>query len=382
MHAFRSVRALSSMGLSSMKVGRIHQRRITSLALPAMQTILVKRIIYPDITKDPVNKYDLNSTCGILSMSMASQFSTAAEYVSEDDSNVINDIDNSITDEHKWPSPVSTTQHINKSRNSVFVGGYNFNHDKNVLKEIFTQFGEVYDVFVPLKQVYAESPSNNNSYRFAFVYFTHNKAVQRALKQENIELKTGQIIEIKERQQSKKSQQNEKTFVVYNIPDNVTPNVVIDTFGTFGELELANFVFNSKEASSKEPENSNSFAFIVYKNPPRNEEILNSHLTIDSHKLIVKKINKKARTQPRNRFLKVLAENLPRDLTDDSIKEHFNRYGSVEYVKILETDQSNSSSAAVIQYSNYEEALHASENLIQEFEGINVTVRSLGWKEV
>lgn len=388
MYTFRSVRTLSTASLQAMKVGRIHQRRIVSLALPAMQSVLAKKIMKQDILAVHVNKFDLSGSCGILSSSC--QFSTASETVSEDSSEVSQEMDDSIGKEHRWPSPVSTQHFSNISRNdkSIFVGGYNFNHDESNLKDLFSQFGEIDSVFVPLKDVYLNNSPNEDSYRFAFVYFTENQSAQNALQQKSIKLQSGETVEIKERQKSKKALENEKTFVVYNLPDSVTPDNIIEKFAVFGDIELANFVFN---AASHDPEKSKNYAFLVFKNIPADiPEILNSSLTLDSSELVVKQMARQARPQPRNRCLKILVENLPQNfVTEEILRSHFGTYGTVEYVKIISDPDpedhigvESKTSSAIIQYNSYEEALNASREAIQGVDGASVTVRSLGWKEL
>merc|ERR1712002_267284 len=89
MSAYRGARVLSSLGQHAIRCNRLHQRRIVSLGLTSLCQVTTKHRSLLDTTTQPVNKYDLST--GTLASAVQQLFSTDAVVVSEDESELLNE---------------------------------------------------------------------------------------------------------------------------------------------------------------------------------------------------------------------------------------------------------------------------------------------------
>merc|ERR1712131_285940 len=89
MSALRGTRLLATLGQQGIRCNRLHQRRIVSLGLTSLCQVTTKHRALLDTTLQPVNKFDLST--GALSSAVQQLFSTSAVVVSEDESELLND---------------------------------------------------------------------------------------------------------------------------------------------------------------------------------------------------------------------------------------------------------------------------------------------------
>ena len=389
MNAFRGVRHISSN--VGVRLSRSQtQRRLVSLAFPAMTQKLVASTGFQDAIIAPVNKYDLSGGVGVLSSTCSALFSTATDAMSDETSSSVEESDSEAGIESRWPSPVHQHQQnqttrtrnmvIHSNLNAVFVGGYNFNHREMSLREIFSQFGPVIEVSVPKMRLYNQTAVDSSIYRFAFVRFKDEASAKRALEANSITTDRGHLIEIKEKyKENKKELLAKRTIVVKNLPDDFTVQKCIHFFGEAGKLQVVNIVFNNL---IQRP-NEKSFVFLVYQHAPDMTRI-KSILGSISDDVVLEDFKISSKQPPRNRSKKVFIEGVPTDLPMDALINHFKKFGGITYSKLFdlrEEDTISSQRTAVIEYEENSSAMSSSEELQQIVDGATLTVRCLGWRK-
>ena len=389
MNAFRGVRYISSnVGVRLCRSQQ--QRRLVSLAFPAMTQKLVASTSFQNAIIAPVNKYDLSGGVGVLSSTCSALFSTATDAMSDETSSSVEESDSEAGIESRWPSPVHQHQQnqttrtrnmvIHSNVNAVFVGGYNFNHREMSLREIFSQFGPVIEVSVPKMRLYNQTAVDSSTYRFAFVRFKDEASAKRALEANSITTDRGHLIEIKEKyKENKKELLAKRTIVVKNLPDDFTVQKCIHFFGEAGKLQVVNIVFNNL---IQRP-NEKSFVFLVYQHAPDMTRI-KSILGSISDDVVLEDFKISSKQPPRNRSKKVFIEGVPTDLPMDALINHFKKFGGITYSKLFdlrEEDTISSQRTAVIEYEENSSAMSSSEELQQIVDGATLTVRCLGWRK-
>jgi len=390
MTAFRGVGCISSNVVVRLCRSQ-QQRRLVSLAFPAMSQKPVASTSFQDAIVAPVNKYDLSGGVGVLSSTCSALFSTATDAISDETSSSVEESESEAGIESRWPSPVHQHQQkqttrtrnmgIHSNANAVFVGGYNFNHREMSLREIFSQFGPVIEVSVPKMRLYNQTAVDSSTYRFAFVRFKDEASAKRALEASSITTDSGHLIEIKEKyKENKKELLAKRTVVVKNLPDDFTVQKCIHFFGEAGKLQVVNIVFNNL---IQRP-NEKSFVFLVYQHAPDMTRI-KSILGSISDDLVLEDFKISGKQPPRNRSKKVFIEGVPTDLPMDALINHFKKYGGITYSKLFdlreEEDTVSEQRTAVIEYEENSSAMSSSEDLQQIVDGATLTVRCLGWRK-
>jgi len=376
MSALRGTRSFASIGLQSIRLCRTQQqRKIASVVFPALSQKII-RASYQDAILVPVNKFDLSGSCGVLSSSCSVMFSTVTDALSDETSSSIEESDPEAGKEHRWPSPVHQ-QSIRKSRtltknNSIFIGGYNFDHTRDVLEGIFSRFGEVVDVLVPRLNIYNQHPSTPESYRFAFINFKDSESVAKALEVKSLMTPQGNEIEIKQRSDLSKGEvEKKRTIVLKNLPNNFTVQKCVESFGS--NLDLVNIVFDTMVK-----EHEKSFAFLVFKNVPNLSDVESATKAM-ADDVLIEPFRVSGKPQPRRRNRKVYVEKIPLDLSVEQLEEYFTKFGEVTYSKLFDLKEGALERTAVFEFASANHAIETANDTMHDLNGSNLIVRSLGW---
>jgi len=376
MSALRGTRSFASIGLQSIRLCRTQQqRKIASVVFPALSQKII-RASYQDAILVPVNKFDLSGSCGVLSSSCSVMFSTVTDALSDETSSSIEESDPEAGKEHRWPSPVHQ-QSIRKSRtltknNSIFIGGYNFDHTRDVLEGIFSRFGEVVDVLVPRLNIYNQHPSTPESYRFAFINFKDSESVAKALEVKSLMTPQGNEIEIKQRSDLSKGEvEKKRTIVLKNLPNNFTVQKCVESFGS--NLDLVNIVFDTMVK-----EHEKSFAFLVFKNVPNLSDVESATKAM-ADDVLIEPFRVSGKPQPRRRNRKVYVEKIPLDLSVEQLEEYFTKFGEVTYSKLFDLKEGALERTAVFEFASANHAIETANEAMHDLNGSNLIVRSLGW---
>lgn len=376
MSSIRGTRCIASYGLKLYRVQQ--QRRLASIAIPALSRTL-RKVVFQEGSVIPVNKYDLSGGCGILSSTCSAMFSTATDAMGYDEPSNIDTADPDSVEECRWPSPVhqQTAKTYTKDR-SIFVGGYNFDHNQSVLTKLFSQFGEVTDITIPRLQIYNQVPSSAENYRFAFIEFNNKESALKALQAGSVTSEKGIQVDIKPRSElTKKEKEQQRTFVLKNLPENITVLKCMELFKSVGNLEMVNIVFNSMIQKYE----GTTFAFLVFKEIPEISTLESISKTI-SDQVTVEPMKNVRKLQPRTRNKKIFVEQLPFEITVDRLAEHFNSFGEVSFTKVFDAKKGNGARSAIVEFKSEKEATRAAQETLHQLDGNDVTVRSLGWSSV
>jgi len=301
------------LGRNSVKYNRLHHQRILSLGLASLCRVAKKKHLLVHTSVLPVNKSKVgmfSPSIGMLSPSLSSLFSTVAEPAVDDE--------------------------------KVFVGGYNFNHDRKYLQDLFKQFGDIHGISFPFESTYNTSVCKPNEFRYGFIRFKNVDGARRAVQAASITGPDDRIIEI--RNAKKKQKVDMPTYVVRGLPENITIHQLNDHFQQFGDVESIQI---SKTGS----------AFVAYK---EGSDII--CLPDPDHYLAGKMVEVRKVTNPkrqnRNVCKLIKITGITEDMTEEDIHNHFNAIGSIFDVK-LSTDRSRIRSGVVF-FHNKEDAISAS----------------------
>lgn len=376
MATLRGARILSSLGCKSINIGRLHQKRLTSLALPALvQCNLKISRRFNDMGALPVNKYDLKGI-GLTTVSSALFSTESFEALADEASNDVQDNDCESGMERKWPSPISQ---VARNHNSAFVGGYALDFDQ--ISSVLSQFGEIKSVRVPLRSLYESNPDNTEAYRYAFVDFASAEGLSKALTAGSLTL-GDKTIEIKAQSKSRQNMENDRTFIVDKLPCTITVNEINEYFNSFGNVALVNLVLNSmteRKDMGQISEYPRNYAFIVFDSTSDVTSLHEKEHTLQQQSVTVSKVNKKTRLQRRDRCRKILLEGIGESLDENKIRNFFNEIAPVKDVSILlDRETGLQRGLAVVFFEDKDGAISASQEDSYEIDGCNIKIKALG----
>ena len=378
MSAFRSLRLAAFQGVKTLNGNRVNQRKFVALALTSLSQVKSKKICpFLNERVNPVNKYDL-SGFSVLTSNQSALLSTAKlDTVPDEISENVEDEKESVRTT-KWPTPKlnQNNQRI-FAGHQVFIGSKSFKCDEDYLQKLFSQFGPVRSVTIPEKERYlSESHVAENEYRWGFVSFTTKEGMINALNAGSLKLDEINKIEIKQKNKRGLVQDEYKsTLMITDLPVSTSVTDIKNLFQPFGAV-FVNYIYNSTTKITGKLVN---FAFVVFKNEECMSKALEAEHSINSFKIVAKKLAPGSKVQPRDRCFKVCLQGIPfAERTEEAIRKYFADAKKVYLVLDNVTKVPNGN--AIVELAS-QEAAHEAEEKNIEIAGKLISVKALGWSD-
>ena len=223
---------------------------------------------------------------------------------------------------------------------NIFVKGIPPEIKPREVFELFNKYGEIISVKIC-------EDEDGNLLGYGYINYYSLDSAENAIKELNKKNIWGSVLEIEHFQKKNERLQSNlgnNSIYIKNIPDKINESEIKDLFKKFGEItwskvlsdnsgrKFAIIVFSSTESASKAKEEMND------KKLDNNEIGLYVDLLqkkSERKRFLISKIgdiNNKLNQEFKNCNLYI--KNLPYDLTDEKLKEIFEKYGEVKSVKI------------------------------------------------
>ena len=223
---------------------------------------------------------------------------------------------------------------------NIFVKGIPPEIKPREVFELFNKYGEIISVKIC-------EDEDGNLLGYGYINYYSLDSAENAIKELNKKNIWGSVLEIEHFQKKNERLQSNlgnNSIYIKNIPDKINESEIKDLFKKFGEItwskvlsdnsgrKFAIIVFSSTESASKAKEEMND------KKIDNNEIGLYVDLLqkkSERKRFLISKIgdiNNKLNQEFKNCNLYI--KNLPYDLTDEKLKEIFEKYGEVKSVKI------------------------------------------------
>jgi len=381
MSSLRGARFLTSLGRQSLKINRLNQRKIASLGLTSLTQLSLRKRALLDANTIPVNKFDL-STVGVLSPVSSVLFSTEALSISDNDTVEVTEDETDagrIKTLGKWPAPSDKRLPMKKkysrySNHKVHISGTGFNQDYDYLNELFSQFGEIQDIFFP-KQRYGNTADD---YSFGFISFSQKSGVEKALEAISVVDNDGVTISIsppakKENRTQNQRQQQEKNMqkdiFVHNLSKDITIDELNDHFKQFGVVELLNLhiPFHSGIKNQSTP----SYAIIRYKEGSLLHDVCSIEHNLNNSNLLVDYSRK--RIKDVDRCNKLYLSDITETLTEEEVTSYLSQYGEITDIYL-----NDDARCGTVCFSSKESAASAGESRWHSIGTSDVKARIIG----
>ena len=223
---------------------------------------------------------------------------------------------------------------------NIFVKGIPPEIKPREVFELFNKYGEIISVKIC-------EDEDGNLLGYGYINYYSLDSAENAIKELNKKKIWGSVLEIghfQKKNERLQSNLGNNSIYIKNIPDKINESEIKDLFKKFGEItwskvlsdnsgrKFAIIVFSSTESASKAKEEMND------KKIDNNEIGLYVDLLqkkSERKRFLISKIgdiNNKLNQEFKNCNLYI--KNLPYDLTDEKLKEIFEKYGEVKSVKI------------------------------------------------
>jgi polyadenylate-binding protein len=220
---------------------------------------------------------------------------------------------------------------------------------------------------------YAPKPAS------ATVIFRDHKRADEARRGLNLRKFRGKTVRIMWHEKDTSIRYNPlHNLFVKNIPSNVKPREFYEKFLEFGDIASA-------KVGQDDDGNITGYGYVSYYNPESCEQAIS---TLDGKELWGQELEVKRFQKKNERFTttslstnkNIYLKNLPQDITENGLKDLFNKYGNITWCKIML--DSNQRKSAIISYDKEESANKAIEDMNgKNIDGSELYVDSLQKKQ-
>ena len=282
-------------------------------------------------------------------------------------------------DATKAEEPLYNRRKHFSNKNKIFIGSKSFNHDKDFLSSLMSQFGTVKAVEIPRLNQYTTDEQAPNEYRFGFVTFQDEESYLRAIRAGCVQ-KDNSYIDIKDVEERNKAANNLSalnTIAIHDLPNSIHIKDLLDHFKSFGDVAFIDLIYNGTIRKTMHKVN---FAFVTFKvGGSVIQKVIDSDHNLNSVQYVVSRVDSRTKLKTQ-KCLSIFVQGIPEEAcNEDILYKHFLKDAKVKKIALSRDIDTNAFTGnAFVDFFTQEDA-HKAELKIHEIAGVTLNVRALGW---
>lgn len=241
---------------------------------------------------------------------------------------------------------------------SLFVRDLHENVTESTLYQIFSSIGPLLSLRI------CREAGSNRSLGYAYVNFSEPVHANRAIGMLNFEMLEGKPMQVLRSERDPKLRKvNQANVFIKNLDKTVTNRELFMAFSQFGKVISAKI---AKEHNGT----SKCYGFVQFEDDQaatRSISTLNGSMVKNKilcvQRFVKQNMSEQVKHNSQNKFTNVYVKNIPNDLTDQGLREMFEKFGKIISPKIMTNSNGESLGFGFVSFENSTAATNAIANM-------------------